>query len=55
MLLPLVLVAAALVTLGLICLPLLRGTEAVADRANLTAQCTGINCWRWSATWRAAC
>jgi cytochrome c-type biogenesis protein CcmH len=32
MLLPLVLVAAALVTLGLICLPLLRGTEAVADR-----------------------
>ncbi len=32
MLLPLVLIAAALVTLALICLPLLRGTEAVADR-----------------------
>ncbi len=32
MLLPLVLAAAALVTLALICLPLLRGTEAVADR-----------------------
>jgi cytochrome c-type biogenesis protein CcmH len=32
MLLPLLLAAAALVTLGLICLPLLRGTKAVADR-----------------------
>jgi cytochrome c-type biogenesis protein CcmH len=32
MLLPLVLAAAALITLALICLPLLRGTEAVADR-----------------------
>ena len=55
MLLPLVLVAAALVTLGLICLPLLRGTEAVADRGQFDRAVYGINCWRWSATWHAAC